>query len=142
MYNVSSVSLQSIYARPAAEKYLQADSDNFYAILAEKAKVSADKPAEYELGAMDIFDCDLYERVNNDDTAERIIDNLAAAGILESEDDEEEESEAVDEFLRAIKERLEARKEEMTNKKKTGFTVEEVEEALAGLHGVSGFAVK
>ena len=136
MYNVSSVSLQSIYAQPAAEKYLQAGGDDFYAILAEMAKASAERPAEYELGH------DLCEKVGNEDTTERIIDNLAVAGIFESEDDEEEESEAVDEFLKAIKERLEARKEEMSNKKKTGFTVEEVQEVLAGLHGVSGFAVK
>lgn len=79
----------------------------------------------------------LVERVDNDSMAERIVDNLAAAGILESEEDDEEEDEAVDELLKAIKARQEALMEEVTGKKKTGFTVEEVKEVLAGLHGVS-----
>ena len=75
MYNVSAVSLQSIYAPSAttkkasnaaidvvfapsaAEKYAEADSsavtaENLYDILAERAKTSADKLAEYDFSDM------------------------------------------------------------------------------------------
>ena len=85
-----------------------------------------------------IFDYDLDERVDNDAMAERIIDILVAAGILKSEeDDEEEESEAVDELLKAIKASQKDLREDMIDKKKSGFTVEEVKEVLAGLHGIT-----
>ena len=90
-----------------------------------------------------IFDYDLNDRVDNDEMAERIIDKLVAAGILKSEDDEEEEEdEAVDELLKAIKERLKAWKEERIDRKKSGFTVEEVKEILDGLKRGKSVTVK
>lgn len=84
----------------------------------------------------------LVERVDNDTMAERIVDNLAAAGILESEEDDEEEDEAVDELLKALKARQKALREEVAGKKKTGFTVEEVKEVLAGLKCGNSVTVK
>lgn len=83
-------------------------------------------------------------KLHNDTMAERIIDNLVAAGILKSEEDDEEEEEnkAVDELLKAIKARQKTLKEEKIGKKKIEFTVEEVKEVLAGLHGINSMTVK
>lgn len=90
-----------------------------------------------------IFDNDLDESVDNDAMAERIIDNLVAAGVLKSEeDDEEEEEEVVDELLKAIKERQKFWKEEMIDRKKSGFTAEEIKEILAELKVVNSVTVK
>ena len=109
MYNVSSVSLQNIYAPSAATKS------------ASKKDGSA------------AFDYDLFERVNNDPTADRIIDDMTAAGIFKTEEEEEEEEKAVDELLKALKEHQLAWKAEMYGIKKNRLTVEEVKEALSEL---------
>ena len=109
MYNVSAVSLQNIYA-PLASARPSLKKDDSAA-----------------------FDYNLYERVNNDAAAERIIDDMTAAGIFKTEEEEEEEEKAVDELLKALKEHQSARKEEMFGIKKSGLTVEEVEEILSEL---------
>ena len=97
---------------------------------------------EYVNYDRNIFDYDLDERVDNDDMAEHIIDDLAAAGVFKSEeDDEEEDEEAVDELLKAVKARQEAWKEERINRK-SGFTVEEVKEVLSELKCVNSMTVK
>ena len=110
MYNVSLVSLQSIYAPSAAARSSSKKKDGSAA-----------------------FDYDLDERVNNDAAAERIIDDLTAAGIFKTEEEEEEEEKAVDELLKAIKEHQKTWKAETYGIKKDRLTVEEVEEVLSGL---------
>lgn len=109
MYNVSAVSLQNIYAPLAS------------------ARPSLKKDGSAA------FDYDLYERVNNDVAAERIIDDMTAAGIFKTEEEDEEEEEAVDELLKALKEHQNAWKEEVFGIKKSGLTVEEVKEVLSEL---------
>ena len=113
MYNVSAVSLQNIYA-PSASARSSSNMDD-----------------------VDIFDYYLGKSVDNDDASKRIIDEMAAAGIFETEEDEEEDVDAVDELLKAIKERQEAWKEQMFGIKKKGLTVEEVKEVLSELNFVS-----
>lgn len=118
MYNVSAVSLQNIYAPSAAAK----------------ASSKKDDSAAFDYG--------MYERVNNDTAAERIIDDMTAAGIFKTEEEEEEEEEAVDELLKAIKEHQKTWKEEVFGIKKSGLTVEEVEEVLSELKCVNRVAAK
>ena len=109
MYSVSSVSLQNIFAPSAATKS------------SSKNDGSA------------AFDYYLYERVNNDTAADRIIDEMTAVGIFKTEEEEEEEEKAIDEFLKALREHQTTWKEEMYGIKKNRLTVEEVKEALSGL---------
>ncbi|MCH5199427.1 MAG: hypothetical protein J1F60_00605 [Oscillospiraceae bacterium] len=109
MYSVSSVSLQNIYAPSAAAR----------------SSLKKDGSAA--------FDYELYGRVNSDTTAERIIDDMTAAGIFKTEEEEEEKGKAVDELLKAIKEHQKTWKEEVFGIKKSGLTVEEVKEVLSEL---------
>ena len=109
MYSLSLVSLQNIYAPSAT------------------AKSSSKKDGSAA------FDYDLYERVNNDPTADRIIDDMTAAGIFKTEEEEEEEEKAIDELLKAIKEHQKTWKAEMYGIKKNELTVEEVKEVLSEL---------
>ena len=107
MYNVSLVSLQSIYAPSAATRSASKKDDS----------------AE--------FDYELYGRAGNDAATERIIDDLTAAGIFKTEEEEEEEEKAVDELLKALKENQNTRKAEIFGIKKSELTVEEVKEVLS-----------
>ena len=143
MYNVSSLSLQNIYARSAAEKYSQTGNttltaENFYAILAERVNTSAEKPAEY----------DFATRVSNDTQTKRIIEKFVAAGIFKAKEEEEEEDEEekkiVDILLKAIKARQGQKKEEdeTIDRNKSELTDEEVEEVLSGLRCTNSFAVE
>ena len=136
MYNVSSVSLQNIYAHSAVEKYSQAGSsaanaEDFYAILAERVKTSVEKMPEYD------FD-DLLARVDKHTKTDHIIDILTGVGIFKTEEEEEEEKEeekkAVEVLLKALKSKQKASKEETIDTKKDDrLTVKEVKEVLAGL---------
>ena len=146
--------LQSVYApsasgtvfAPLAEgKYLQTGSsavaaDNFYAILAERVKTSAEKTAEYNFG-------DWLERIDNDTAEKRILDILTGAGIFKTEDEEEEEEEeekkAVEVLLKALKANRETSKEETIDTKKDDrLTVKEVKEVLSGLKCASSITAK
>lgn len=145
MYNVSSVSLQNVYAQSAAEKYSQAGSsavtaENFYAILAEKVKTSAEKTAEYDSG-------DWLERINNNNRTDRILDILTGAGIFKTEEEEEEEEEeekkAVEVLLKALKASRKTSKEETIDTKKDDrLTVKEVKEVLSELRCTNRITAK
>lgn len=145
MYNVSSVSLQNIYAHSAAEKYSQTGSsavtaENFFAILAERVKTSAEKTNEYDFG-------DWLERIDNNNRTDRILDILTGAGIFKTEEEEEEEEEeekkAVEVLLKALKANQKTSKEEtIYTKKDNRLTVKEVKEVLSGLRCTNSITVK
>ena len=76
-----------------------------------------------------IFDNNLDESVDNDAMANMIIANLTAASVLKGEDDEEEE-EAIDMLMEAVKEHQETLREEMIDREKSELAMEEMKEIL------------
>ena len=76
-----------------------------------------------------IFDLDMDESVDNNAMANLIIANLTAAGVLKGEDDEEEE-EAIDILMEAVKEHQETLREEMIDREKSELAMEEMKEIL------------
>ena len=76
------------------------------------------------------FDHNLDESVNNDAMANLIIANLTAAGVLKGEGNEEEEEEAIDALMEAVKEHQETLREDMIDRKKSELAIKEIKEIL------------
>lgn len=77
-----------------------------------------------------ICDYDLSEWIDNDAMANLIIANLTAAGVIKGEDDGEEEEEAIDALMEAVKEHQEALREEMIDREKSELIMAEIKEIL------------
>lgn len=113
MYNVSSLSLQNIYARPAAVKSTSKKDDSA------------------------VFSLSAGERAGSNTKTDHIIEILTAAGIFKSESEEEEEEKekaAVDMLLAAVRANRKTLKEETVDKEKSELTDKEVKEVLAELN--------